>query len=198
MSKLDKRDEIVRSALELIAEHGFHGAPMALIAERAGVGAGTIYRYFENKDVMITELFRELEERSYPIIKARYSPDKPHRERFLHLFTALLHYFIQNPLDFRFIEQFFNSPYGVAHRRDKLLGTKEGCDVFKELFEEGIARQVMKDLPIVILFDLAFGPILAVARDHILGFIVLDEALIARVSEACWESVREHKVTETG
>lgn len=33
MTKPDKRDEIIRSALELIAEHGFHGAPMAMIAE---------------------------------------------------------------------------------------------------------------------------------------------------------------------
>ena len=190
MAKNDKREEIVRAALELIAENGFHGAPMALIAERAGVGAGTIYRYFENKDVMITELFRELEERSSPIIKEGYAPDKPLRERFLHLNTALINYFIENPLDFRFIEQFFNSPYGVAHRRDKLLGTKEGCDVFKELFEDGISQQTMKDLPIVILFDLAFGPILAVARDHILGFIVLDDALIARAVEACWDAIK--------
>ncbi len=190
MAKLDKRDEIVRAALELIAEHGFHGAPMAMIAERAQVGAGTIYRYFENKDVMIAQLFREIEERNYPILKAGYAPDKPLRERFLHLNTALIQYFIENPLDFRFIEQFFNSPYGIAHRRDKLLGTKEGCDVFKELFEDGISHQVMKDLPIVILFDLAFGPILAVARDHILGFIVLEDTLIAQTVEACWDAIK--------
>lgn len=190
MSKPDKRDEIVKAALELIAEHGFHGAPMAMIAERAGVGAGTIYRYFENKDVMIAELFRELEERSQPFIKGGYDEGKPIRERFLHLCTALLRYFIENPLDFRFLEQFFNSPYGVEHRRDKLLGTREGCDVYKELFEDGITQQVMKELPLVILFDLAFGPIFGVARDHILGFITLDSALVERSVEACWDSVR--------
>ena len=190
MSKLDKRDEIVRAALELIAEHGFHGAPMAAIAEKAGVGAGTIYRYFENKDVLIVELFSELEERSYPIIKEGYAPDKPIRERFLHLSTALIRYFIENPLDFRFIEQFFNSPYGVEHRRDKLLGTKDGCDDFKKLFEDGLHQHVTKDLPLVILFDLAFGPILAVARDHILGFIVLEDVLIAKTVEACWDAIK--------
>lgn len=190
MAKNDKREEIVRAALELIAEHGFHGAPMAMIAGRAGVGAGTIYRYFENKDVMILELFKELEARSYPLIKEGYVSEKPLRERFLHLNTALINYFIKNPRDFRFIEQFFNSPYGAAHRRDKLLGTKDGCDVFNDLFEDGISQQVMKDLPLVILFDLAFGPILAVARDHILGFIVLDKPLIARTVEACWDAVK--------
>ena len=190
MAKLDKRDEIVRAALELIAENGFHGSPMAMIADRAGVGAGTIYRYFENKDVMITELFRELEERLNSILLEGYETDKPIRERFLHVGTASLRYFIGNPLDFRFLEQFVNSPYGVAHRRDKLLGTKEGCDIFQKLFEDGISQQVMKDLPLVMLFDLAFGPLLALGRDHILGFINLDDALIARAIEACWDGIR--------
>lgn len=191
MSKLDKRDEIARAALELIAGHGFHGAPMAMIADRAGVGAGTIYRYFENKDVLINELYRDLEERIYPTILDGYVPEKPIRERFLHLGAALLRYFIGNPLDFRYLEQFHNSPYGVEYRRDKILGENEGCDVFRELFEEGITQQVMKEFPLVILFALSFGPLLAVARDHILGFITLEEMLIAQTVEACWDAIHK-------
>ena len=55
--------KIIRERNDIHSEHGFHGAPMAKIADRAGVGAGTIYRYFENKDVMIVELYRDLEAR---------------------------------------------------------------------------------------------------------------------------------------
>lgn len=190
MSKTDKRDEIFRAALELIAENGFHGAPMAMIAERAGVGAGTIYRYFENKDVLITELFREIETRIYPVLLEGYDPERPINERFLHLGTTMLGYLIENPLDFKYLEQFFNSPFGVAHRRDKLMGKKEGCDVFRELFEEGISRKDIKDIPLVILFALAFGPLLAVTRDHILDFIRLDEHLIGLTVDACWDAVK--------
>jgi len=190
MPKPDKREEIVKASLELIAEQGFHGAPMAMIAQRAGVGAGTIYRYFENRDVLITELFREIEERSYPVIERGYDTAKPLRERYLHLCTSLLHYFIHNPTDFKFLEQFFNSPYGVACRRDKLAGAKGRCDVFQELFKDGISQQVMKELPLVVLFDLTFGPLLALARDHILGFIDLDTELTDSAIEACWDGVR--------
>lgn len=190
MTKPDKRDEIVRAALELIAEHGFHGAPMAMVAERAGVGAGTIYRYFENKDVLIRELYRELEDKMYPFILDGYSDNAPFRARFLHLGTALLRYFIEHPLHYRYLEQFHNSPYGVAFRRDKILGKAGGCDMFRELFEQGLNQQVLKDFPLVILFDLAFGPLLAVARDHILGFVQLDETMIERTIEACWDAVR--------
>ena len=190
MTKPDKRDEIVRSALELIAEHGFHGAPMAMIAEQAGVGAGTIYRYFENKDVLINELYRELEEKMYPFILEGYAGEAPIRARFLHLGTALLRYFIRFPLHFRYLEQFHNSPYGVAFRRDKILGKAGGCDVFRELFEQGGAQQVVKDFPLAILFALSFGPLLAVARDHILGFVQLDDSMINRTIEACWDAVK--------
>ncbi len=163
---------------------------MAMIADRAGVGAGTIYRYFENKDVLIAELHRELEEKMTAAVGKGYSKEMPIRVRFLHLGTSLLKYFIENPLEFRYLEQFHNSPYGVDYRRDKILGKQEGCNIFRDLFEDGVSQQVMKDLPLVILFALAFGPLLAVARDHILGFIALDEVLIVWTIEACWDGVR--------
>lgn len=190
MSKQDKREEIVRSALELIAEHGFHGAPMAMISKHAKVAAGTIYCYFESKDVLIKELYSDLEKRMHPFILEGYLPDSPIRDRFIHLQTSLLRYFINNPLDFRFLEQYHNSPYGVAHRRDKILGSKNECDVFRDLFEEGLAAQMLKSLPLSILFGLAFGPVLSIARDHILGFVILDETLITPAIEACWDAIK--------
>jgi AcrR family transcriptional regulator len=190
MEKPDKREEIVRAARALIAVHGFHGAPLAMIADRAGVGAGTIYLYFENKDVLIAEIYKDIEDRLSPLILEGYAPEKPVRERFLHLGTALLRYFIENPLDFRYLEQFHNSPYGVGCRRDSMPGQKRSCNVCRELFEEGVNGQVMKNLPLVILFALAFGPLLTVARDHILDFIPLDDSLIARTVEACWDGIR--------
>ncbi|MDD2367470.1 MAG: TetR/AcrR family transcriptional regulator [Desulfuromonadaceae bacterium] len=189
MSKSDKREEIVRAALELIAENGFHAAPMAMIADRAGVGAGTIYRYFENKDVLIGELYKDLEEKMLPVIQEGYDINAPLRERFLHLGTRILRYFIENPLHFRFIEQFHNSPYGVEHRRDKILGEKNGCNIFRELFEDGLSQQLLKAFPLTILFALSFGPIVNLARDHILGFVVMDETLIVAAIEACWDSI---------
>lgn len=190
MIKPDKRFEIVHAALELIAEQGFHGAPMAMIAKRAGVGAGTIYRYFANKDLLIAELYREIEEKIFPYILEGYVKERPIRERFLHLGTTLLRYFINHPLDFRYMEQFYNSPYGVEKRRDKLLGKTKKRDVYHELFVEGVTQQVLKDLPLPILFALSFGPLLAVARDHILGFVALDDNLIARTIEACWDGIK--------
>lgn len=190
MKKSDKRDDIIRAALELIAEHGFHGAPMAMIAEKAGVGAGTIYRYFENKDVLITELYRDIEDKIVTALREGFPSGKPLRERFLHIGTTLLRYFILNPLYFRYMEQYFNSPYGVSLRKDKISNKSGDQNVFKSLLEEGIAQQVLKDLPLFVHFALAIGPLISLARDHVLGLITLDEALIVKSIEACWDGIK--------
>ena len=190
MAISEKRQEILHAALELIAEHGFHGAPIARIAERAGVGAGSIYRYFKNKDILITELFKELHDTICAEVLKGYESDKPLRQRFLHLSTSLLRYLIANPMVFRYLEQFHNSPYGTAYRRDRILGKGGGDDLYRMIFEEGAAQQVIKNLPLVVLFALTFGPLLAVARDHILGFIELDDALITQTTQACWDGIK--------
>jgi AcrR family transcriptional regulator len=190
MKNSDKREEIIKAALELIAENGFHGAPMAMVADRAGVGAGTIYRYFESKDVLIAEIFGELERKVVESLMQGYSRDRSLRDRFIYLSTMIIRYFMDNAVHFKFIEQYMNSPYGVSLRRERLLGKARDIDLFRHLLQEGIDSQALKDLPLTLHFALAFGPILSLLRDHILGFVELDDALIQKAAEACWDGVR--------
>ncbi len=192
MKTSDKRDNIMQAAMDLIVEHGFHGAPMAMIAEKAGVAAGTIYRYFESKDALIMELYRELEVKLTARLLEGYSTELSIREQFIHLGTALLRYFIEHPLQFRYIEQYHDSPYGVSLRRDRLMGKNDRGDVnlFKDLLEQGIARQMLKDVPLIVIFALAFAPLMFLTRDHILGFVNMDEALIKKTTEACWDAIK--------
>jgi AcrR family transcriptional regulator len=57
------RQRIVAAALELIAEGGYLNAPVAAVAERAGVAVGTVYRYFPSKSDLFAEVFREASQR---------------------------------------------------------------------------------------------------------------------------------------
>jgi len=191
MAVSEKRQEIMAAALQVIAEHGFHEAPISLIAERAGVGAGTIYRYFATKDLLIEELFQEVHAQIGLVLAQGYPADQPIRQRFLHLGVALLRYFIANQQEFRFLEQYFNSPYGIEYRRDKLMGNNEEADLYRLILKEGRAGQLIKELPLVVLLALAIGPLLTVARDHIAGFVKLDEALLGQIVEACWDSIKK-------
>jgi len=190
VKKTDKHDEIVRASLELIAEKGFHGVPMSMIAKKAGVAAGSIYRYFKSKDSLITELYQELEDKISASLRQGYSVEQPLKERFLYLIRELLRYFIAHPLHFRYMEQYFNSPYGISLHRDRLLGRSGNHDILMDIFAEGIEQQVLKEFPKAALFSLAFGPLISLMRDHILGFVNLDENLIKQATEACWDGIK--------
>ena len=55
----EKKQLILQTAMKLIAEVGYHKAKITKIAERAGIGAGTIYLYFSSKEAIIEEIFIE-------------------------------------------------------------------------------------------------------------------------------------------
>jgi len=158
MSKIDKKQEILKAALELFAEQGFHGAPMSKIAEKAGVAAGTVYCYFESRDILIHELFLEVKERINRFLYDRRIIEGTVRERFQTVISGLLRYFVTHPEDFRYLEQFHNSPYGVEYRRIRFFGSTGEEDRMKSLFTDGMKQKVIKDIPMVILFSLTLGP----------------------------------------
>lgn len=56
--KVSSKGKILDAALEVFSEKGFHPATVDEIAERAGVGKGTLYRYFANKETLFNELVR--------------------------------------------------------------------------------------------------------------------------------------------
>jgi AcrR family transcriptional regulator len=47
-----RQDEIVEVAVALFAERGYAGTDTQLVADRLGVGKGTIYRYFPSKEAL--------------------------------------------------------------------------------------------------------------------------------------------------
>lgn len=48
-----QRERILAAAQKCFIEHGFHAASMANIADTAGMSAGLMYRYFENKGAIV-------------------------------------------------------------------------------------------------------------------------------------------------
>lgn len=57
--KPELRERVLAAAEQEFAASGYAGATMAAIAARAGVSAGNLYRYFENKDALFHEIFTE-------------------------------------------------------------------------------------------------------------------------------------------
>ena len=56
VNKEEKRRNIACSCQEILLEHGIKNLTISQIAKTAGVGKGTIYEYFENKEDIVFEI----------------------------------------------------------------------------------------------------------------------------------------------
>jgi AcrR family transcriptional regulator len=57
------RARIVAAAHALIAERGYAGCSVALVADAAGVATGSVYRHFPDKGALFAEVFRSATQR---------------------------------------------------------------------------------------------------------------------------------------
>ena len=51
-----RREQILKAAMVCFAKRGFHQTSMHDISAEAGISVGLIYRYFENKEAVISAM----------------------------------------------------------------------------------------------------------------------------------------------
>ena len=55
----DKRRLLLQAAVRVFARKGYHAARISDIAEEAGVAYGLLYHYFDSKEEVLRNVFRE-------------------------------------------------------------------------------------------------------------------------------------------
>src|SRR6059036_4308855 len=71
----DRRTQILDAALVCFAKRGFHQASMHDISAEAGISVGLIYRYFENKDAVISAMADRHKKEIHEVLeRARRAP----------------------------------------------------------------------------------------------------------------------------
>ena len=77
----DKRERILRAAIEVFAKNGFYATRVSEIAKAAGVADGTIYLYFKNKDDVLITIFENGIQRLLVILREVAASEQPFDER---------------------------------------------------------------------------------------------------------------------
>ena len=78
------RQRIHDAARSLFRERGFDGATLRAIAERAGMGASSIYRHVHSKEELLVEELAVLQEEAWARFRAEEDRDRPTLERVRH------------------------------------------------------------------------------------------------------------------
>lgn len=183
----DKREAILAAALELFVERGFHGTAVPEVADRAGVGAGTIYRYFESKEALVNELYRRQKQALATRVLAQFPVDGSAREQFRAMWHRMARFVADEPLGFAFLELHNHRSYLDADSRAVEERLREfGIRFLETAQKKGEIRAVAP----MILIGVVLGAFIGLVRHASECGLVLDEAAWATAEQCVWEAIR--------
>jgi AcrR family transcriptional regulator len=189
MATKDKRTTILQAALELIAEHGFHGAPMSLVAQRAGVSAGIIYHYFASKEDLIHALYHQIEADFSRALLAGNPQSLPVEEAFKRIWLNAYHFYRSHPHHARFLEQYKHSPFHQTTAiPDELLADSDFA-FMAQVFAADPADRPIKDFPFDVIYELTLGVAARIAYHYADGKQSVSDHVLQRIAAACWQAI---------
>lgn len=90
-------DKVLDAAARLFASQRFHEVRMEDIAEEAGVGKGTIYRYFRDKEELYNALLIQASEQFAAELRDAMAESGEPRAQLEAMVAAILHHFDSHP-----------------------------------------------------------------------------------------------------
>lgn len=182
-----KHDAILDAALALFAERGFFGTAVPLVAEAARVGAGTIYRYFENKEALVNAVYRREKQRMLSALLDGIDRSAPPREQFHQLFACAAAYTQRSPIATRFLELHHHAAYLDA---ESLELENNSQRMFEQALSDWTQQQAVKNLPPALLVAIVWGVFTGLIRAYDEQRLELDSELLGQAEQACWEAIR--------
>jgi AcrR family transcriptional regulator len=183
----DKREAIMSAALDLFVERGFFGTAVPEIAERAGVGAGTIYRYFDSKEALVNALYRQEKLHWARVVFDDFPAAASPREQFRMLWTRMVKFVTSNEKSFVFLELHHHARYLDAESRAVEQRT---IDLSVQLIHAAQARGDLKSGSPRLLIGIAMGSFIGVIRSCRDIEHPLDQADWKLAEQCVWEAIR--------
>jgi AcrR family transcriptional regulator len=154
------RARIRAAARDLFRERGFDGATLRAIAERAGMGASSIYRHVETKHELLVLELAELQEEAWTRFRLDDDRQRPTRER-IHRFFQVQHEMLASDADLTVIA-LRASTYPEAPVARRVLALHDRTiGLLAEILQAGRKRDLAENLDVLAsaraLFHIASG-----------------------------------------
>ena len=187
---MEKVDRILQASIKLIVTKGLHAVKIADIANEAGVGIGTIYKHFKDKEDIVQKLWiwQKKEESSY-VFKGYTQFQGDAKERFWFLWERVIRYFVSHRDAYSFSYHFAASPVLTEEIHDVAM---KDFLLFDQMFEAGREQNLFKD-------DLSARHLRLYTFSTINGWllwtfdqsIALTDAKIDQLIQMAWDAIKK-------
>lgn len=156
-SNVTKFDSILKAAIRVIGEKGYHNAKIKDISQEAYVADGTIYNYFGNKEDILVTIFRLKLEDYVSKAKSEISGIENSLEKLRVLIKYHLKVMSENPYLANILQIELRQP-NKEMRTKVRKHLKEYFNVIESVINDGIEKGVFKQsLNIYLAREMYFG-----------------------------------------
>lgn len=99
----ERRQKILQAAAKYFARVHYHEADMETIAKEAGVGKGTLYRYFKNKDDLYLSTIQYLSVQAFEYLHQKAAAAPTFKEYIEIIISTAIDYFMAHPETFSMV-----------------------------------------------------------------------------------------------
>ncbi len=183
---VNKKDSILLSALQLLAENGVHNTPMSAIGKAAGTGMGTIYNYFPNKEILINEIYVNIKKQEEEMFNY-FSNEHPIKTQFENYYKTMCQFFIDNPMYFRFMEQLNASPIITEESHNFGL---QAVDAVSQLIEKGKEERIFKNIESHEIMQFLGGSVFSYVGWYLRGDNQVNSSITNQL-KMVWDAIKE-------
>lgn len=144
VDKEQKRREIAISCIDLINQVGIRKLTVSEAAKTAGIGKGTIYEYFENKDDIVFEIININIENYHNKFIENIKDVKTTKEKIFHFYKFVLDDSAENLKEFNGYKEYLSVV--LSDDNQSMKKYNNSCHIFfteqlKKIFIEGIENK---------------------------------------------------------
>lgn len=142
----ERRQRILQCSLDLFIEKGYFNTSLRDIIALSGVGTGTFYNYFIDKEDILKALLEDFAEEIISSISGYYLVEKDLYDRFIETKRLTMEVFAQNEA----LSEIYSRVAGASERIDQCLKQFEDrlLEFYSRNIEYGIKKGVFKDIPV--------------------------------------------------
>jgi len=148
----EKEKSIKEAVIKLILQEGFHGTSISKIAKGAGVSPATVYIYFENKEVMLQDIYSEYSEEIFDYLLNRVNQEMRGQQLIEILVRSYYNYIRENKEIYSFVEQFSNCPSLAGGCCAEIKGIYNINNLIAEMKKNQVIRDYSNDNLLAIIF----------------------------------------------
>ncbi|MBM7071449.1 TetR/AcrR family transcriptional regulator [Shewanella sp. 202IG2-18] len=181
-----KRNVILRAAEQLIADEGLHNLSMQKLATTAQVAAGTIYRYFTDKEALISELRKDVLKNVAEFVFSGFTQESVEAQ-FTHLWFNFLKLGSNRNSNQLNYQQYSQLP-GIESDEHRAF-EQNTFEPLLTMFKQGQQQGLITDLEDEYLFSIGFEPAIALGHRISEGHLEYNDSELLVVCKRCWSAI---------